>query len=242
MTDALLTVEDLNVRYASVQALFDVSISVPEGSVVAVLGANGAGKSTLARAVSGLVPPFGGTITFGGDDITKWHPHRIRCAGLVHIPEGRGIFPGLTVQENLRMAVRRVGSPAERRAASEHAYEMFPALTQRRRQRAGTLSGGEQQMLALARALAIKPRLIIADEMSLGLAPLVVDFVFESIERASESGVTIVLIEQFIHRALGLASQCVILRQGQVAWTGRSEDARQEVLDRYLGETADAMA
>jgi branched-chain amino acid transport system ATP-binding protein len=237
----LLRVEDLNVRYASVQALFGVSLEVPEGSVVAVLGANGAGKSTLARAVSGLVPPFEGTVTFGGENITKWHPHRTRRAGLVHIPEGRGIFPGLTVQENLRMAVRRVGSPAERRSATEHAYEMFPALTQRRKQRAGTLSGGEQQMLALARALAITPRLIIADEMSLGLAPLVVDFVFESIKRANESGVTIVLIEQFIHRALGLASQCVILRQGQVAWTGRADEARQEVLDRYLGETADAM-
>ena len=241
MSDALLAVEALSVRYASVQALFDVSLSVPEGSVVAVLGANGAGKSTLARAVSGLVPSFQGTITFDGEDITKWHPHRIRRAGLVHIPEGRGIFPGLTVQENLRMAVRRVGDPAERRSAIEHAYEMFPALTQRRKQRAGTLSGGEQQMLALARALAVTPRLIIADEMSLGLAPLVVDFVFASIERASQSGVTVVLIEQFIHRALGLASQCVILRQGQVAWTGRAEDARQEVLDRYLGETADAM-
>jgi branched-chain amino acid transport system ATP-binding protein len=242
MSDALLTVEGLNVRYASVQALFDVSLSVPEGSVVAVLGANGAGKSTFARAVSGLVPPFDGTITFGGEDITKWHPHSIRRAGLVHIPEGRGIFPGLTVQENLRMAVRSVGTPADRRSAAEHAYEMFPALTQRRKQRAGTLSGGEQQMLALARALAITPRLIIADEMSLGLAPLVVDFVFESIERASQSGVTVVLIEQFIHRALGLASQCVILRQGQVAWSGRAGDAAQEVLDRYLGETADAMA
>jgi branched-chain amino acid transport system ATP-binding protein len=240
--DALLTVENVSVRYASVQALFGVSLSLPEGAVVAVLGANGAGKSTLARTVSGLVPPIEGTITFGGVDITKWHPHRIRRAGLVHIPEGRGIFPGLTVQENLRMAVRRVGSPPERRSAYEHAYEMFPALGQRRRQRAGTLSGGEQQMLALARALAITPRLIIADEMSLGLAPLVVDFVFESIERANQAGVTIMLIEQFIHRALGLASQCVILRQGLVAWTGRADDARQEVLDRYLGESADAMA
>jgi branched-chain amino acid transport system ATP-binding protein len=235
MSDALLSV------YASVQALFDVSIDVPEGSVVAVLGANGAGKSTLARAVSGLVPPFEGTVTFDGHDITTWHPYRIRRAGLVHIPEGRGIFPGLSVQENLRMAVRRVGTPAERRSAIGNAYEMFPALAERRTQRAGTLSGGEQQMLALARALAVTPRLIIADEMSLGLAPLVVDFVFESIERASATGVTIVLIEQFIHRALSLASQCVILRQGEVAWSGAAADARQEVLDRYLGEAAEAM-
>jgi branched-chain amino acid transport system ATP-binding protein len=242
MAGTLLSVEGLDVHYASVQALFDVSIDVPQGSVVAVLGANGAGKSTFARAASGLVASSKGSITFDGVDITKAKPHDIRRAGLVHIPEGRGIFPGLSVQENLRMAVRRVGSPDERRSAVENAYEMFPRLAERRGQRAGTLSGGEQQMLALARALAVPPKLIIADEMSLGLAPLVVDFVFESIERAAQSGVTIVLIEQFVHRALGLASQCVILKQGSVAWTGPSDNARQEVLDRYLGESADAMA
>ncbi|HEX4531523.1 MAG TPA: ABC transporter ATP-binding protein [Acidimicrobiia bacterium] len=238
----LLSTTGLDVRYGSVQALFDVSIDVPAGSVVAVLGANGAGKSTLARAVSGLVPSFGGRVTFDGRDITKAAPYDIRRAGLVHIPEGRGIFPGLSVQENLRMAVRRVGTPDQRRSAVDHAYELVPRLAERRSQRAGTLSGGEQQMLALARALAVPPKVIIADEMSLGLAPLVVDFVFENIQRASETGVTIVLIEQFIHRALGLADQCVILKQGSVAWTGPSDHARQEVLDRYLGESADAMS
>jgi branched-chain amino acid transport system ATP-binding protein len=238
----LLSTQGLDVRYGSVQALFDVSIDVPAGSVVAVLGANGAGKSTLARAVSGLVPSFSGRVMFDGRDITKAAAYDIRRAGLVHIPEGRGIFPGLSVQENLRMAVRRVGTPDQRRSAVDHAYELFPRLAERRSQRAGTLSGGEQQMLALARALAVPPKVIIADEMSLGLAPLVVDFVFENISRASESGVTIVLIEQFIHRALGLADQCVILKQGSVAWTGPSDNARQEVLDRYLGESADAMS
>jgi branched-chain amino acid transport system ATP-binding protein len=242
MAGSLLSVDGLDVHYASVQALFDVTIDVPEGNVVAVLGANGAGKSTLARAVSGLVPSTKGTITFDGVDITKAKPHEIRRAGLVHIPEGRGIFPGLSVQENLRMAVRRVGTPEQRRSAIDNAYDLFPRLAERRGQRAGTLSGGEQQMLALARALAVPPKLIIADEMSLGLAPLVVNAVFESIERAAQTGVTIVLIEQFVHRALGLASQCVILKQGSVAWTGPSENARQEVLDRYLGESADAMA
>jgi branched-chain amino acid transport system ATP-binding protein len=242
MAGTLLSVEGLDVHYASVQALFDVTIDVPEGGVVAVLGANGAGKSTLARVVSGLVPSSKGSITFDGVDISKAKPHDIRRAGLVHIPEGRGIFPGLSVQENLRMAVRRVGTPQQRKSALDGAYEMFPRLAERRTQRAGTLSGGEQQMLALARALAVPPKLIIADEMSLGLAPLVVDFVFESIERAAQTGVTIVLIEQFVHRALALASQCVILKQGSVAWTGPAGNARQEVLDRYLGETADAMA
>src|SRR3954465_9702748 len=242
MADSLLSVEGLDVHYASVQALFDVSIEVPAGGVVAVLGANGAGKSTFARAASGLVPSSKGSITFDGVDITKAKPHEIRRAGLVHIPEGRGIFPGLSVQENLRMAVRRVGTPDERKSAVENAYEMFPRLAERRGHRAGTLSGGEQQMLALARALAVPPKLIIADEMSPGLAPLVADFVFENIEPPSQSGVTIVLIEQFIHRALGLASQCVILKQGSVAGTGPPDNARHEVLGRYLGESADAMA
>ena len=242
MADALLSVQGLNVKYASVQALFDVSIEVPEGGIVAVLGPNGAGKSTLARAVSGLVPSTSGRIVFDGQDITKAQPHAIRRAGLVHIPEGRGIFPGLSVHENLRMAVRRVGTPDQRKSAIEHAYDMFPRLAERRNQRAGTLSGGEQQMLALARALAVPPKVIIADEMSLGLAPLVVNAVFESIEQAAKNGVTIVLIEQFVHRALGLASECVILKQGSVAWTGPAENARQEVLDRYLGESADAMS
>lgn len=242
MAGMLLSVEDLDVHYASVQALFGVTIEIPEGGVVAVLGANGAGKSTFARAASGLVPSTKGTMTFDGQDITKAKPHEIRRAGLVHIPEGRGIFPGLSVNENLRMAVRRVGKPDQRKSAIDHAYDLFPQLAERRTQRAGTLSGGEQQMLALARALAVPPKLIIADEMSLGLAPLVVDFVFDSIERAAQTGVTIVLIEQFVHRALGLASQCVILKQGSVAWTGPAEQAHQEVLDRYLGESADAMA
>ena len=242
MTGALLSVTGLDVTYGSVRALFDVSIDVPTGEVVAVLGANGAGKSTFARAVSGLVPSKSGRILFDGQDITKAQPHAIRRAGLVHIPEGRGIFPGLSVQENLRMAVRRVGTPEQRRTGIDRAYDMFPRLAERRNQRAGTLSGGEQQMLALARAMAVTPRLIIADEMSLGLAPLVVDAVFQAIKAANDEGVTVVLIEQFIHRALSLADDCVILKQGSVAWSGSAANARQEVLDRYLGESAEAMA
>jgi len=235
VTDALLTVDHIRVRYEAVQALFDVSLEVPAGSVLALLGANGAGKSTFARTVSGLVPPFEGVVTFAGEDITRWAPHQIRRAGLVHIPEGRGVFTDLTVQENLRMAVRRVESTAARQSATDYAYDLFPALASRRSQPAGTLSGGEQQMLALARALAVSPRLIIADELSLGLAPRVVDVVFECVKGASEKGITIVLIEQFIHRALSLASHCVILRQGSVAWSGSSTDAKEEVLAHYLG-------
>src|SRR4051812_12803721 len=197
MAGSLLSVQGLDVHYASVQALFDVTIDVPEGSVVAVLGANGAGKSTLARAASGLVASSKGTITFDGVDITKAHPHAIRRAGLVHIPEGRGIFPGLSVQENLRMGVRRVGTPDQRKSAIEHAYDMFPRLAERRGQRAGTLSGGEQQMLARAPPLAVPPKLINAAEEPLGVPPPVVNAGVGSLEQAAKNGVATGLIEQF---------------------------------------------
>jgi branched-chain amino acid transport system ATP-binding protein len=233
----MLVVEELDVSYGASQALFGVSLEVAAGSMVAVLGANGAGKSTLARTVSGLVPPSAGHIRFDGADVTKRPPHKLSAEGMAHIPEGRGIFPGLTVSENLRMAVKQL-KRAERPAAIEAAIERFPVLGERRRQGAGTLSGGEQQMLALARALAVTPKLIIADEMSLGLAPLVTDAVFEGLHQAKASGITVVLIEQFVHRALGLADRCVILTRGRVGWSGPASEAQQEVIDRYLGEVA----
>ena len=235
----MLVVEDLDVSYGTSQALFDVSLEVAAGSLVAVLGANGAGKSTLARTVSGLVPPAAGRVRFDGVDVTKRAAHKLSAEGLTHIPEGRGIFPGLTVHENLRMAVGQL-KRSERSAAIELAIERFPVLGERRRQGAGTLSGGEQQMLALARALAVTPKLIIADEMSLGLAPLVTEDVFNGLDAARKSGITIVLIEQFVHRALGLADRCVILTRGRVGWSGPASEAHQEVIDRYLGEVAHA--
>jgi branched-chain amino acid transport system ATP-binding protein len=234
--EPLLSVEDASVDYALVRALFGVSLSVRPGEMLAVLGPNGAGKSTLARALSGLIPLSRGKVMFAGDQIAGWSPHRIRQAGLVHIPEGRGIFPGLTVEENVRMAVRRVGSGAERSEGVERAYRLFPVLGARRRQRAGSLSGGEQQMLSLARALAVPPRLVIADEMSLGLAPIVVDAVFAGIDQARREGVTVIVIEQFVHRVLALADSCVILNRGHLAWSGPASSAHQEVLDQYLGE------
>jgi branched-chain amino acid transport system ATP-binding protein len=233
----MLEVENLDVSYGASQALFGVSLEVEAGSMVAVLGANGAGKSTLARAVSGLVPSTSGRVRFNGVDITKRAAFKLSAEGLAHIPEGRGIFPGLSVAENLRMAVKQL-KRGEREDAIEQAIERFPVLGERRRQGAGTLSGGEQQMLALARALAVTPRLIIADEMSLGLAPLVADAVFEGLDQARKSGITVVLIEQFVHRALGLADRCVILTRGRVGWSGPASAAHQEVIDRYLGEVA----
>jgi len=235
-----LVVEDLDVRYGPARALLGVSLSVDGGKVLAVLGPNGAGKSTLGRAVSGLVKPKSGKVVFGGVDITGWAPHRVRRAGLTYIPEGRGIFPGLSVLDNLKMATRQVGRRAARQAAIERAIGLFPILGNRSQQRAGSLSGGEQQMLAMARALAVDPALIIADEMSLGLAPLMVDQVFDSLEKARNQGISIVLIEQFVHRALAFADTCVILTRGTVGWRGAAADAGREVLDQYLGEATAA--
>jgi branched-chain amino acid transport system ATP-binding protein len=235
MTEALLAVENLNVSYGPSQALFDLSLEVTAGSVTAILGANGAGKSTLARTVSGLVPAASGRVTFDGVVVTGERAHHIRKLGLTYIPEGRGIFPGLSVIDNLRMAVAQE-KRGERAQAIDRATELFPVLGQRRAQRAGSLSGGEQQMLALARALAVPPRLIIADEMSLGLAPIVAESVFHSLADAARSGITVVLIEQFVHRALAMADSCIILTRGRVGWSGPAAEAGQEVLDRYLGE------
>jgi branched-chain amino acid transport system ATP-binding protein len=237
MSESILVIEDLDVSYGSSQALFGVSMQVASGSCVAVLGVNGAGKSTLARTVSGLVPAAAGRISFDGKDITKRAAHKLSADGLAHIPEGRGIFPGLTVQENLRMAVKQLPR-TERDGALDRAVGLFPVLADRRHQRAGTLSGGEQQMLALARALVVRPKLIIADELSLGLAPLVVEAVFEGLDEARRSGITVVLIEQFVHRALALADQCVILSRGRVGWSGPAAAAHQEIIDQYLGEVA----
>jgi branched-chain amino acid transport system ATP-binding protein len=241
MTDVLLDVQNLDVRYGPSQALFGVTLSVAPGSVTAVLGANGAGKSTLARTVSGLVPAAGGHVIFDGNTISGKSTHHIRKLGLTYIPEGRGIFPGLSVIDNLRMAVAQE-KRGDRAEAIDRAIGLFPILGQRRTQRAGSLSGGEQQMLALARALAVPPRLIIADEMSLGLAPIVAESVFRSLEEAAKSGITIVLIEQFVHRALALADSCVILTRGRVGWSGPASQAGKEVLDRYLGEAEKGVA
>lgn len=241
MTDPILKIEDLDVCYGSSQALFGVSAEVAPGSVLALLGSNGAGKSTFARCVSGLVSPTRGRVTFDGRDITGKPPHRIRALGLTYIPEGRGIFPGLSVIDNLKMAVAQE-KRSEREGAIEQAISLFPVLGNRRRQGAGSLSGGEQQMLALARALAVAPKLIIADEMSLGLAPMVAESVFAGLDEARRSGVTVVLSEQFVHRALSLADSCVILTRGRVGWSGSASEAGPAVIDKYLGESEAARA
>jgi ABC-type branched-subunit amino acid transport system ATPase component len=230
-----VVVEGLSVRYGDAMALSGVSFSLEQGTVLAVLGPNGAGKSSLARALSGLVP-FEGRVSVLGADAAGWPAHRLRRAGVVHLPEGRGVFRGLTVSENLRMATRTMGDRHRRREAVERAFEIFPVLGDRRHQPAGLLSGGEQQMLSLARALATSPTVLVADELSLGLAPLMVDVVFEGLDRARRQGVAVVMTEQYVHRALGFADHCLVLQRGQVSWSGPAEVARREVLSRYLGE------
>jgi branched-chain amino acid transport system ATP-binding protein len=234
----LLEVEDLSATYGSVRALSGVSFSVEKGAVLAVLGTNGAGKSTLARSLAGLVP-HGGRIRVGGKDLSRAAPHRRRREGLAYLPEQRGVFPDLSVIDNLRMSVRIEPSKAERERRMEAALDMFPALIQRKKQIAGTLSGGEQQMLALAGALSMEPQILVGDELSLGLAPIIVDTVFETFEREKKAGKVIVVIEQFVHRALELADFAIILKRGEVAWAGRAGGAKDEVLRRYLDSSTE---
>ena len=229
----ILRADQLCAAYGHALVLDNISLEVMPGSVLALLGANGAGKSTLGRVLSGLMPAASGSIHFDGADVTALPAHEIRQRGLVYLPEGRGVFPSLSVADNLTLAVRTLPKP-EREAAVGAAMAMFPIFGQRRRQLAGQLSGGEQQMLSLARALAVGPRLVIADEMSLGLAPKIVDQVFDALGVAIDSGITVIVIEQLVHQALSMADQCCILRRGQVAWSGAAA-AVDGILDHYLG-------
>jgi branched-chain amino acid transport system ATP-binding protein len=238
-TPSLLSVSGVDVYYGAAQALRNVSLEVAGGTVTAILGANGAGKSTLARAISGLIPVSSGAIHFDGSDVTGAPAHLIRRRGLAHLPEGRGIFPNLTVAENLDLAARSL-SKASRGPATERAADMFPILGSRRRQLAGRLSGGEQQMLSFARVLVVTPKLVIADEVSLGLAPLIVDEVYQGIEVMLKLGVSVLLIEQFVRRALTLATRCYIMRRGEVMWQGPTDAAATEAIGLYLGRHDEA--
>jgi branched-chain amino acid transport system ATP-binding protein len=234
----LLLVDELSVSYGEAKALSRVSFRLDAGRAVAVLGANGSGKSSLAGALAGIVRPSGGRVVFDGVDVTRRPAYRVSRAGIAYVPEGRGIYPHLTVADNLRTMLRYAVPRREREQAVERAVELFPVLGQRRKQAAGTLSGGEQQMLSLARVLAAPPRLLVADEMSLGLAPMMVDVVFDTLTRAKQAGVTVVLVEQYVERALALADDAIVLRQGVVAWSGPAADAHAEVVAGYLGGEA----
>jgi branched-chain amino acid transport system ATP-binding protein len=231
----LLQLRNVEARYGRFVALQNVSLVVPERSVVALLGPNGVGKSTLLRTVSGMIAPSQGTITFAGRRIDGKRDHAVAKLGLAHIPEGRGIFPALAVRENLLMTT--FAGSAE--AGLARVFELFPRLEQRLEQTAGTLSGGEQQMLSLARALMTEPKLLMVDELSLGLAPVVVALLFETLEKIRARGTTILLVEQYVRYALRLADIAVILHKGRVAFIGEpSELAHGGALaEAYLGGT-----
>lgn len=235
----MLKIEHLSVSYGYITALSDVSFEIGQGEIVTLIGSNGAGKSTSCMAISNLVSKEAGTITFNGVDITNMPPHQIVSMGMSHVPEGRHIFPSLSVYENLI-----AGSLGDPKATKEQVaqrveemYELFPRLKDRRNQGGGTLSGGEQQMLAIARGLMMDPEILMLDEPSLGLAPILVEEIFEMIDRVHKSGKTILLIEQNAAMALSVADRGYVLESGRVAMTGTGQELlhNEQVMKVYLG-------
>ncbi len=236
MTGApLLELAGVCAAYGPYEALFDVSFSVPAGSAVALVGANGAGKSTVARVVSGLVPVTSGSIRFDGVEITRRSAFEVARMGLNHVTEGRSVFSSLTVEENLNLAFRRAFGRRGVAAALERAYASFPKLGERRGQSAGTLSGGEQRMLALARVLVLEQKLLVVDELSFGLAPVVVDEVYAALTQVLTTGTSLLIIEQHVDRALQLADSAVILSKGTVVYDGPVDDAAAQLDALVLG-------
>jgi|UniRef100_A0A7V3YH11 branched-chain amino acid transport system ATP-binding protein len=236
--DAVLQIENLHVFYGGIHALKGVSLLVPRGTIVALIGANGAGKSTMLRTVSGLVRPREGRILFEGQDITGESPHRIVEMGIAMVPEGRRIFPNLTVMENLLLGAYTRRDHQGLKKDLEWVFSLFPRLRERTWQKGGTLSGGEQQMLAVARALMSRPRLLMMDEPSLGLAPLLVREIFHIVRELLQSGVTILLIEQNAKAALEIAHYAYVLETGRVTLEGEGKKLLEDerVRKAYLGE------
>ena len=235
---AMLTVENLNVYYGMIHALKDVSFHVDEGEIVALIGANGAGKTTTLQTVSGMLQAKSGSVHFENQDITKMPSHRIVQLGISHVPEGRRMFANLTVYENLRMGAYTRKDKKEIEESLARVYERFPRLKERTRQLAGTLSGGEQQMLAMGRALMSNPRLLLLDEPSMGLSPLLVSEIFDIIESISKQGVTILLVEQNAKKALSIADRGYVLETGRIVLEGNAKDLldNEQVKKAYLGE------
>lgn len=235
---SLLEVDAIDVHYGKMRALRQVSLAVAEGECGAVLGSNGAGKSTLLRAISGLVPLTAGRIRFDGVDVTGTSPDALVRAGIAHVPEGRELFPRLTVRENLAVGGLNT-SKARRREALDHVIDLFPVIGERLRQQAGTMSGGEQQMVAVARALMSSPRLALIDEMSLGVAPIVVAKLFEVIAELRRQGTTVLLVEQHAREALRVADHAWVLQTGEVALHGPADEISNDenVRRAYLGGT-----
>ena len=238
---ALLELNNLHVSYGAVQALRGISLKVEPGEVVTLIGANGAGKSTTLRTVSGLLRPKQGTILFDGRSLSGRPPHEIVHLGLVHVPEGRGIFANLSVEENLNLGAFPRHDRAQIRRDRERALELFPRIRERLRQNAGTLSGGEQQMLAIARALLAGPKLLLLDEPSLGLAPQIVKTIFQVIREINQKGTTILLVEQNARMALAVAHRAYVLEVGEIEMQGPAAElaASDEIRKAYLGVHAE---
>ena len=235
----ILEIEDLNTYYGSIHALKGVSLTVDEGEIVTLIGGNGAGKTTTLNSISGIVRARSGHVRLAGEDSTHVPPHEIVMRGVVQVPEGRRMFARLTVDENLKMGAYTVTGASEIRAGIERSYAMFPRLKERRSQVAGTLSGGEQQMLAMARGLMSNPRILLLDEPSMGLAPVLVDSIFQTISRLHEAGTTILLVEQNARMALQIADRGYVLETGSIVMSDIAESLREDpnVRKAYLGIT-----
>lgn len=236
----MLEVKDLSVFFGNIRALHGISFDVKEGEIVTLIGANGAGKTTTLRTISALNRPTGGEILFRGEPITGMKPHKIVSMGISHVPEGRRIIGNLTVMENLMMGAYTRTDRAEIQTSLEEVFQRFPRLKERSRQLAGTLSGGEQQMLAIGRALMAKPVLLLLDEPSMGLSPILVEEIFNIITTINQQGTTVLLVEQNAYMALQIASRAYVLESGRIVLSGDSRElqANEGVRAAYLGESA----
>ncbi|HHV79351.1 MAG TPA: ABC transporter ATP-binding protein [Firmicutes bacterium] len=236
---AVLSVEDLHVYYGAIHAIKGVSFHVEPGEIVTLIGANGAGKSTILKTISGIIRPKKGKIRLKGDEIHNTPPHGIVSMGVSHVPEGRRVFPNLTVLENLQVGAYTRREKREIEESLEDIWKRFPRLRERMNQMAGTLSGGEQQMLAIARALMSKPQLLLMDEPSMGLSPMLVDEVFDTIKEINASGTTILLVEQNAQMALEVANRGYVLETGEIVLQGNAQELADnpEVRKAYLGES-----
>ncbi len=235
---AMLEIKDLEVCYGMIRAIKGISFHVDEGEVIALIGANGAGKTTILHTITGLVPAKSGSVTFEGTDITKTPGHKIVSMGMAHVPEGRRIFAQLSVLQNLKMGAFTRKDKAEIEATLQSVYKRFPRLEERQNQLAGTLSGGEQQMLAMGRALMSKPSIVLMDEPSMGLSPIYVDEIFKIIQSISDAGTTVLLVEQNAKKALAIADRAYVLETGNIVLSGDAKDLMNDdsIKKAYLGE------
>jgi branched-chain amino acid transport system ATP-binding protein len=230
---AALELRSVSASYGPFRALFDVSFAIEQGEALALVGSNGAGKTTVARVVSGLVKPDDGQVLVGGEDFTGKRAYEFARASLAHAPEGRSVFATLSVEENLTLSFRRVHGRKGVKQSLARAYEMFPVLGRRKGQTAGTLSGGEQRMLSLARVLVELPKIMVADELSLGLAPIIVDELYESLGRLRREGTSLLIVEQQVGHALRLCDRVAVLDHGTITWTGAAAEATQVVTSAF---------